>query len=62
MRMILPGARERRAIDRQLTDFFRAHREVEFRHAIRIVVRKAILDREVLAFGEARISQALTQS
>src|SRR5215472_13292092 len=34
MRMILPGVRERRAIDRQLTDFFRAHREAEFRHAI----------------------------
>jgi hypothetical protein len=34
MRMILPGVRERRAIDRQLTDFFRAHREAEFRHAM----------------------------
>ena len=34
MRMILPGVRERRAIDRQLTDFFRDHREAEFRHAI----------------------------
>ena len=39
MRMILPGVRERRAIDRQLTDFFRAHREVEFRHAIRALSR-----------------------
>src|SRR5262245_5249143 len=39
MRMILPGVRERRAIDRQLTDFFREHREAEFRLAIRSLSR-----------------------
>ena len=39
MRMILPGVRERRSIDRQLTDFFREHREVEFRLAIRSLSR-----------------------
>ncbi len=34
MRMILPGVRERRTIDRRLTGFFRAHRQTEFRSAI----------------------------
>jgi hypothetical protein len=39
MRMILPGVRDRRAIDRQLTDFFRVHREPEFRRAIQALSR-----------------------
>jgi hypothetical protein len=39
MRMILPGVRERRTIDRQLTAFFRDHREHEFRCAIRALSR-----------------------
>ncbi len=32
--MLFPGLRERRAIDRQLSDFFREHREHDFRRAI----------------------------
>ena len=39
MRMILPGVRDRRAIDRQLTGFFRVHREPEFRRAIQALSR-----------------------
>src|SRR5262245_66600357 len=39
MRMILPGVRHRRTIDRQLTAFFRDHREHEFRCAIRSLSR-----------------------
>ncbi len=39
MRMILPGVRERTAIDRHLTDFFREHREPAFLRAIRSVSR-----------------------
>ena len=39
MRMILPSVRERRAIDRQLTDFFRDYRELDFRRAIRTLSR-----------------------
>jgi len=39
MRMILPGVRERRAIDRQLTGFFRRHREFDFRCAIQSLSR-----------------------
>src|SRR5262249_11394049 len=35
MRMILPGVRERRSIDRWLTSFFRDHEEHQFRLAIR---------------------------
>ncbi len=34
MRMILPGLRERRNVDRQLTTFFRDHCEGEFRRAM----------------------------
>lgn len=32
--MLFPGIRERRTIDRQLSDFFREHRENDFRRAI----------------------------
>ena len=39
MRMILPGVRERRVIDRQLTGFFRVHRELEFQRAVRSLSR-----------------------
>lgn len=34
MRMIIPGLRERRAVDRQLTAFFRNYRLSDFRSAI----------------------------
>ena len=34
MRMILPGLRERRGVDRQLTAFFRDYRITDFRRAI----------------------------
>ena len=34
MRMMFPGLRERRVVDRQLTAFFREHREGEFRRAM----------------------------
>lgn len=34
MRMLFPGLRNRRTIDRQLSDFFRDHREHDFRCAI----------------------------
>ena len=34
MRMVFPGLRDRRTVDRRLTTFFRAHRELEFRRAI----------------------------
>ena len=34
MRMIFPGLRERRTVDRHLTAFFRDHREGAFRRAI----------------------------
>jgi hypothetical protein len=39
MRMILPGVRERKTIDRQLSDFFCEHREPEFRRAVRQLSR-----------------------
>lgn len=37
MRMIYPGIRERRTIDRQLTEFFRRHAPSKFRRAIRTI-------------------------
>src|SRR5262245_27658220 len=39
MRMIYPGIRERRTIDRQLTDFFRAYRPATFVRAVRAISR-----------------------
>ncbi len=39
MRMIYPGVRERRAIDRQLTDFFRTYGLTRFRRAIVAISR-----------------------
>jgi hypothetical protein len=39
MRMVFPGVRERRTIDRQLTAFFRDHREIDFRRAVRALTR-----------------------
>jgi len=39
MRMTLPGVRERKTIDRQLSGFFREHREPEFRRAVRLLSR-----------------------
>ncbi|HEV7732855.1 MAG TPA: hypothetical protein VGR62_11860 [Candidatus Binatia bacterium] len=39
MRMIIPGVRDRRVIDRQLTGFFREYRETEFRRAIAALSR-----------------------
>jgi hypothetical protein len=39
MRMIYPGVRERRAIDRQLTDFFRTYGLTRFRRAIGAISR-----------------------
>jgi hypothetical protein len=39
MRMVFPGLRERRMVDRQLTAFFRMHREADFRRAIGLLSR-----------------------
>ncbi len=39
MRMIIPGVRERRLIDRQLTGFFHDYREAGFRRAIAALSR-----------------------
>jgi len=39
MRMIIPGLRERRAVDGQLTTFFRSHRESPFRRAVTAMSR-----------------------
>jgi hypothetical protein len=39
MRMIVPGVRERRSIDRQLTDFFRTYGPQQFRSAIASISR-----------------------
>jgi hypothetical protein len=39
MRMILPGLRERRSVDRLLTSFFRDYRVLEFRRAIAAISR-----------------------
>ncbi len=39
MRMMFPGVRERRLVDRQLTAFFREHREIDFRRAIAVLSR-----------------------
>src|SRR3989449_5330769 len=39
MRMMFPGVRERRAVDRLLTTFFREHRELDFRRAIGLLSR-----------------------
>jgi len=39
MRMMFPGVRERRAVDRLLTSFFREHRELDFRRAIGLLSR-----------------------
>ncbi|HJQ82674.1 MAG TPA: hypothetical protein VKA21_01255 [Candidatus Binatia bacterium] len=39
MRMMFPGLRERRIVDRQLTAFFREQREIDFRRGIAILSR-----------------------
>jgi hypothetical protein len=39
MRMIVPGVRERRAIDRQLTHFFRTYGTARFRSAVAAISR-----------------------
>jgi len=39
MRMILPGVRDRRTVDIQLSGFFREHRELHFRRAIASISR-----------------------
>ena len=39
MRMIYPGIRERRTIDRHLTAFFRAYTPARFLHAVRAISR-----------------------
>lgn len=39
MRMMIPGVRDRRVIDRQLTGFFREYREADFRRAIAALSR-----------------------
>jgi hypothetical protein len=39
MRMIFPGVRERRTIDRQLTDFFRTYGTAQFRRAVVAISR-----------------------
>ena len=39
MRMIIPGLRERRAVDSHLTTFFRSHREGPFRRAVAAMSR-----------------------
>ena len=39
MRMIFPGVRERRSIDRELTHFFRTHAPGRFRRAIAAISR-----------------------
>jgi hypothetical protein len=39
MRMIFPGVRERRTIDRQLTHFFRTHGTTQFRRAVVAISR-----------------------
>ena len=39
MRMMFPGVRERRTVDRLLTTFFREHRELDFRRGIGLLGR-----------------------
>src|SRR5919198_1413880 len=39
MRMMFPGVRERRTVDRLLTSFFREHRELDFQRAIGLLGR-----------------------
>jgi hypothetical protein len=39
MRMLFPGVRERRTIDRHLTDFFREHTPARFQRAIAAISR-----------------------
>ena len=39
MRMIVPGVRERRTIDRHLTDFFRSYGPARFRSAVAAISR-----------------------
>ena len=39
MRMMIPGLRERRAVDAHLTDFFRTHRQFPFRRAMAAMSR-----------------------
>ncbi len=39
MRMMFPGVRERRAVDRLLTSFFREHREFDFLRALGMLAR-----------------------
>src|SRR5437773_6753608 len=43
MRMMFPGVRERRTVDRLLTSFFREHRELDFRRGIGLLGRFYLL-------------------
>ena len=52
MRMIFPGLRERRTVDRQLTVFFRQHREGHFRRAMALLSRFYDLPRPRVAWFE----------
>ena len=52
MWMLFPGIRERRLVDRQLTGFFREHRELDFCRAIVLLSRFYELPRPRVAWFE----------
>src|SRR6266566_4382507 len=52
MRMMFPGVRERRTVDRLLTTFFREHRDLDFRRAIGFLSRFYDLPRPRVAWFE----------
>ena len=52
MWMLFPGIRERRMVDRQLTAFFREHRELDFHRAIALLSRFYELPRPRVAWFE----------
>jgi len=52
MRMMFPGLRERRLVDRQLTAFFREQREIDFRRAMALLSRFYELPRPRVAWFE----------
>src|SRR5213082_3780754 len=52
MRMMFPGLRERRLVDRQLTAFFREQREIDFRRAMALLSRFYDLPRPRMAWFE----------
>jgi hypothetical protein len=52
MRMMFPGLRERRLVDRQLTAFFREQREIDFRRAMALLSRFYDLPRPRVAWFE----------